>query len=58
MTEVQVARDFKDHGYLSPGVNWVANHEIRLPKALSNLALNASRDGQSTSCMSTRCGDR
>jgi len=34
-----------------PAMCRVANHQTRLPRATSSLALNASRDGASTACL-------
>jgi len=41
-------RDLEAHPVPTPCHGLVATHQIRLPRAPSNLALKASRDGAST----------
>jgi len=43
-----VGRDLKDHVVPTPCHRLVATHQLRLPRAPSNLALSTSRDGAST----------
>jgi len=43
-----VGIDLKDHLALTPCHGQVATHEIRLPRAPSNLTLNTSRNESST----------
>ena len=42
---VWAGRDFKAHATPIPTVGRAAPHQLRLPRAPSNLALSASRDG-------------
>ena len=41
-------RDLTDHPAPTPTMGRAAPHQLRLPRAPSNLALNASRDGAPT----------
>ena len=41
----QVGRDLKAHAAPTPTMGRAAPHQLRLPRAPSNLALSASRDG-------------
>jgi len=43
-----VEKDYNDHQFQPPATCRVANQQTRLPRATSSLALNASRDGAST----------
>ena len=52
----------KEKGFNPPAMCRVVNHQTRLPRATSSLALNASRDGASTTslgnlfqCVTTLC---
>ena len=47
-----VEKDHNDHRVSNPpAMGRVANHQARLPRATSSLALNASRDGASTASL-------
>ena len=47
-----VEKDLKDHLFSVPlAMCRVSNHQTRLPRATSSLALNASRDGASTASL-------
>jgi len=49
---VWVERDLKAHPVLTPLlVGRAATHQLRLPSAPSNLAMNASGDGASTASL-------
>ena len=48
---VWVEKDLKDDLVSTPCMCRVANHQTRLPRATSSLALNASRDGASTTSL-------
>ena len=39
----------EDHSFPTPASGRAAIHQVRLPRAPSNLALSTSRDGESTS---------
>jgi len=40
-----VEKDRNDHQFQPPAMFRVTNHQTRLPRAISSLALNASMDG-------------
>ena len=46
-----VEKDYNDHQFQPPATCRVANQQTRLPRATSSLALNASRDGASTTSL-------
>ena len=57
-----VENDHSDHCFNPPAIGRVTNHQTRLPRATSSLALNVSRDGASTAsvgilfqCVTTLC---
>ena len=48
---------FKDHPVPIPCCGLGAPHQVRLSKATSNLALDTSRDGASTTSLGSQCQD-
>ena len=53
-----VGRDLKDHESPTPLLGRATNlplYQTRLPRASSNLALNTSRDGASTTSLGSLC---
>jgi len=48
---VWVGGDLKAHSAPTPAMGRAAPHQLRLPRAPSNLAMNTSRDGAPTACL-------
>ena len=50
-----IGRDFRDHPVLPNAMGRAASHQLRLPRAPSNLVFNTSRDGAPIASVISLC---